>query len=764
MKKASQACFAGLLVVLCSLGYSVSAFGQPIWGRLANPGFENEPIKSTYFFTGNCKDDSQYYEYPSGSNLPLYTVWPVDNRNLYWSVDTANRTFVINDLINSGINVVNMSDWGPRGTDNWSNWAPMQTSTYSHDELFTTALNKNILIAPYLESTAASLSDDPDYIFSKYFPGDLSNYDPRIIDFIEDLVDRYILHPDNPQWTAKWAQAYDQDGVARYVVSIIHVASDQPGVTDQTFAEGFDRLADSVYARTGVQVGFTLDILPDNIIIPGEFRANPETTGPYLRLQKSILAIECYIPEVFLAMENEPFITRWKHQFSSRWIHTGIPFIQDVSAGYDAHIVFPGSVIYGNNAEWREANGLIVTKLLSQGITFNTWNGYTEGYAGMPTVEYGSGTHEWVHDIFTGFVPGYSTHDIPGKIEAEDWSTMEGVQTDVTTDGYVGLYVGWMNEGDRVNYNVLIDKEALYYIDLRIAKPDATPAGTGQLQLNGNPFVTFSIHGTGDWQNWKTIRNKVSMPEGKNQLSLVVTAGEWNINWMNFKTDSVDTYYPIPGRVEAEDYYDMSGVVEEHSTDPTSDVSLGYLETNDWMEYYVDVQQAGTYYARFRLAQDAGLFDAEGELYSGNTLLCTFLAPNTSGWQNWTEVSREVYLYAGKQKLKIRVSKGPWNINWFEIEPPTAILGNSNTGNEFFTYPNPFTISSRIMVTIGEPGRVCLKIFDSAGRELEELYNGFLDPGEYHFTWAADKYREGFYYCTLTTPHCIQTIKAVKVK
>jgi endoglucanase len=37
----------------------------------------------------------------------------------------------------------------------------------------------------------------------------------------------------------------------------------------------------------------------------------------------------------------------------------------------------------------------------------------------------------------------------------------------------------------------------------------------------------------------------------------------------------------------------------------------------------------------------------------------------TGGWQNWTTVTHKVYLYAGKQTLKLTVLAGGFNINWF---------------------------------------------------------------------------------------------------
>ena len=745
--------------------YPLSIQCQQIWGRIANPGYENEPIKSTFFFTGNCKNDVQHYEYFPGNNMGLYTVNPVDNQHLRWSEAEEYQTYVVNDLISSGINVVNMSVWGPRGTDNWAWYAPMQTSTYSHDELFDIAIGKDILIAPYLESAPLTTSGSPGYSFMDCFSGDPLNPAPEFVTFMEDLIDRYILAPDNPGWTEKWAQVYDQDGTARYLFCIIHAASTQSGMTDQLFAEGFDRLADTILLRTGVHVGFTLDILPHNIIVPGEFRAVPETTGPLLAQQKSILGIQCYIPEVFLDMSHEDFVTRWKHQFSSRWVHTGIPFIQDISAGYDASIVFEGSVVYGNNPEWRASNGKIVHKLLSQGITFNTWNGYTEGYAGMPTVEFGDGTYLWVNDLFTNYQPETSLHTLPDRIEAEDWIGMSGVQTDVPHDDFQGLYVGWMEEGDWMDYNIYVpESRDKYYLEMRAAKPSTGPQGEAVFSIDDNFIKTVYIPGTGGWQEWETIRSTIALPQGYHKLKLTIASGDWNINWMNIKYDSVAHYHKIPGRIEAEDYYDMSGVISEKCLESKADVNLGYFNNNDWMEYYVDVEHSGSYNLSFRVSQDGGIPLAEGELYIDNTLLYVVRIPPTGGWQDWITLTDQVQLTAGTHKLKLVVTEAPWNINWIEFSLPGSLSKVQEQDSYFSNYPNPFSSETTLKFDLEKAGKVKLTLYNALGKEVKTLLNDQLMPGKYALPWNADGYPVGIYFFKLETKDYVITRKGLMVE
>jgi len=131
---------------LVILSFSSKSMAQTVWGRLANPGFENQYIKSAFFFAGNWRNGVQFYEYDPSDNTGIYTLHPSDFRHLGWSENLSYRNFAIKTMIDAGVNVINMSYWGPRGTDNWAYWSPMQTSTYAHDELFNAAIGKRVFI------------------------------------------------------------------------------------------------------------------------------------------------------------------------------------------------------------------------------------------------------------------------------------------------------------------------------------------------------------------------------------------------------------------------------------------------------------------------------------------------------------------------------------------------------------------------------------------------------------------------------------------
>jgi len=394
---------------------------SPLWGFIANPGFEGRPVKSTYFFAGSWRFGHQiWYEYPADPNDGLYTLHPSDARHLGWSESDANRDFALAAMVDAGVNVIKLSYWGQPGTDRWAFWAPMHSSTRAHNETFDAALRHNLLIAPSIESGGPTnfnkdtgkpfqsgvpprvhTGNSPAYIFADDFPGAPTNPAPALVAQIEDLIDRYLKSPSNPQWPSRWLQLYDSSGKKRYVIAIIQARSNQPGVNDQSFAAGLDRVADLIATRKQIDVGFVLDPLPGSA-----YNLTPSAKGA-LAASNSFLAIEPFISEIALGTDDLRDLLPLKQTLVSNWVASGVPFILDVSPGYDAHAVFPTK----NDEYWRIPNDVLwhngQTQMIPsgsganfiRGITFNTWNGYTEGYAAVPALEYGAQAYTWLQTL-----------------------------------------------------------------------------------------------------------------------------------------------------------------------------------------------------------------------------------------------------------------------------------------------------------------------------------------------------------------------------
>ena len=89
--------------------------------------------------------------------------------------------------------------------------------------------------------------------------------------------------------------------------------------------------------------------------------------------------------------------------------------------------------------------------------------------------------------------------------------------------------------------------------------------------------------------------------------------------------------------------------------------NVGWIEGQEWMHYTVNVVTAGDYTLTARVASSGGggpfHFEFDGINKTGN-----MTAPDTGGWQNWTNVSATVSLSAGVQVMKFDAGNGGFNM------------------------------------------------------------------------------------------------------
>jgi lysophospholipase L1-like esterase len=137
------------------------------------------------------------------------------------------------------------------------------------------------------------------------------------------------------------------------------------------------------------------------------------------------------------------------------------------------------------------------------------------------------------------------TAAIPGKIEAESFSAMNGIQTETTADTGGGLNVGWTDTGDWLDYTVNVQSAGTYTVEFRVASINTS----SQLQLRngaGTALATVTVPNTGGWQTWTTVNANVSLTAGSQTLRVYVSNGGFNVNWLRFSTSgaSLVTFYP----------------------------------------------------------------------------------------------------------------------------------------------------------------------------------------------------------------------------
>lgn len=79
-------------------------------------------------------------------------------------------------------------------------------------------------------------------------------------------------------------------------------------------------------------------------------------------------------------------------------------------------------------------------------------------------------------------------------------------------------------------------------------------------------------------------------------------------------------------------------------------------------------------------------------------------------------------------------------------------------------FPNPFNPSTNIRVDLPGEGRLLLRIFNSAGKQMAELTNEFLSSGSYEVQWNAASYPSGIYFAEAEFEGQMQVSRMILLK
>ena len=117
-------------------------------------------------------------------------------------------------------------------------------------------------------------------------------------------------------------------------------------------------------------------------------------------------------------------------------------------------------------------------------------------------------------------------------IEAETYAFMSGLELFGTTDVGGGQVVGAIDAGDWMAFtNITFPTSGNYLVEYRVASPTGSLLS---LDLNGGSIVlgNATIPATGDWSNFTTVSQTVSINAGTFNLGIYAQQGGWSINWL----------------------------------------------------------------------------------------------------------------------------------------------------------------------------------------------------------------------------------------
>ena len=95
-------------------------------------------------------------------------------------------------------------------------------------------------------------------------------------------------------------------------------------------------------------------------------------------------------------------------------------------------------------------------------------------------------------------------------------------------------------------------------------------------------------------------------------------------------------------------------------------------------------------------------------------------------------------------------------MNHISIFPDSYELGNA--------FPNPFNPSTEITYALPDAGKVTLVVYNTLGRQVAELANGWNDAGWHTVTFDASVHSSGIYFYAIKAGDFMQTKKMLLVK
>jgi endoglucanase len=304
-----------------------------------------------------------------------------------------------------------------------------------------------------------------------------------------------------------------------------------------------------------------------------------------------------------------------------------------------------------------------------------------------------------------------------------------------------------------------------------------------QTTINNSPVLTISnpayASNMGSDQQL-LIKSTATDPDGISKVELYIdsrfkgnltaTPFQWTLNALPKGTHTVSvfaidskglatekanvfSYYPvlsIPGKVEAEDFSNMTGITIQATTDTNTGQNITSVDANDFLDYSINVEKAGSYRIEYRVASSLGGGKFELRKPTGFVLSSNVVGA-TGGSQKWITVADTINLASGKQIVRLQSLAGGWNINWFNMEylyPTSSPFHQlAENGYSILVAPNPVERNFKVKYTVSNLSPIELTMCDLMGRlidkqrienipviagEFEWGIKGKLAPGEYY--------------------------------
>lgn len=128
-------------------------------------------------------------------------------------------------------------------------------------------------------------------------------------------------------------------------------------------------------------------------------------------------------------------------------------------------------------------------------------------------------------------------------------------------------------------------------------------------------------------------------------------------------------------RIEAEDYAIMSGIQTQSTTDTDGNLNVGWIDAGDYLEYNLNIAEAGEYSLAYRIAAISDNGGVTVTIDGESLQNVQFTA--TGSWNDWQTQISYLTLPAGDLTLRLVATGSDWNLNWFDV---TQVSVNDENG------------------------------------------------------------------------------------
>jgi len=314
-----------------------------------------------------------------------------------------------------------------------------------------------------------------------------------------------------------------------------------------------------------------------------------------------------------------------------------------------------------------------------------------------------------------------------------DWLDEFFTLVDINDIDAIAVHCYYSSYSQVINYINMFKKyhKPIWLTEFCYEAGSGSPAVSDQIKFMVQTLDYLESDPDIERYSWFKERGSTTGSLGNNSILVPMHDGELSDLGVIFTNISshdqnyvFNTDFHIPACQYANNNYSVTNL--ELSTDETGAVVVCGLNSTSWMEYKVNIPEAGDYHINFRMSNEFAPPVASSVKVLANDIEVGNLTFDNPGQNLWTTQTCNVSLNQGIQTIKIAVSQGRPCLNWFEITQNTDAIDNIFDSDNINIFPNPV---KDILFVQNADANSNVKIFDISGKIVysNKISDGTVD-------------------------------------